>query len=232
MCQECQAAASASTPFGTVVQHMDLGANGYRRWPYVHPLALLWFLSTLSEAFGLLLKSVIDNCSRGYLDVVIYDDAFQIGNPLRPDQGRNMLGIYWFFLDLPSHLLTREDWWFPFGFIRSTSTHGLGIITGGLSALRAQILYIFFGDRGQTFRSGAQILVQGQLVQFAARFRGNAGDEKGLKDAYDIKGAAGIKFCISCKNAALRRYRGSSPVSSSCLSDIDGEQRFCRKCRT
>ena len=205
--RECAAAASEITPFGTVVQHLDLGADGYRQWPYIHPLALLWFLTARSQEFGLLLQSMIDNCSKKCLDVVIYDDAFQIGNPLRPDQGRNMLGIYWFFLELPSHMLTQEDWWLPFGFIRSTTTHGLGIIPGGLSALRAHILTIFFGDRGQTFRSGAQILVQGKLVMFAARFRGNAGDEKGLKDVYDIKGAAGTKFCISCKNAALRRYR-------------------------
>ena len=207
---ECHAAAETNTPFGLVVQHLDLEANGYRRWTYIHPLALLWFLSTLSEEFGLLFQSMIDNSADKTLDIVIYDDAFQIGNPLRPDQGRNMLGIYWFFLDLPSHLLTREDWWFPFGFIRSTSTHGIGIIPGGLSALRAHILKLFFGYRGQTFRSGAQILVRGQLVMFMARFRGNAGDEKGLKDVYDIKGAAGIKFCISCMNAALRRYRTGS----------------------
>ena len=215
--RQCKAAASADTPFGKVVQHLDLGADGYRQWPYIHPLALLWFLSARSPEFGLLLQSMIDNSSKKFLDVVIYDDAFQLGKPLRPDQGRNMLGIYWFFLELPSHLLTREDWWFPFGFIRSTTTRGLGIIPGGLSALRAHILNIFFGDRGETFRSGAKILVQGKLVMFAARFRGNAGDEKGLKEAYDIKGAAGTKFCISCKNASLRRYRtGRYWRSESC----------------
>ena len=135
--QECQAAAKAKTPFGKVVQHLDLGADGYHQWPYIHPLALLWFLSVRSPEFGLLLQSMIDKCSERCLDVLIYDDAFQVGNPLRPDQGRNMLGIYWFFLELPSHMLTYEDWWFPFGFIRSTSKSGLGIIPGGLSALRA-----------------------------------------------------------------------------------------------
>jgi hypothetical protein len=217
---ECHAAAETNTPFGTVVQQMDLGADGYRQWPYIHPLALLWFLSTRSPEFGVLVESMLDNCSKKFLDIVIYDDAFQIGNPLRPDQGRNMLGIYWFFLELPSHLLTREDWWFPFGFIRSTPTRGLGIIPGGLSALRARILCIFFGDRGDTFRSGAKIIVRGKLLMFAARFRGNAGDEKGLKDSYDIKGAAGIKFCISCKNAALRRYRTGGYWRPECCPDL------------
>ena len=205
--RECEAAAKATTPFGTVVQHLDLGADGYRAWPYIHPLALVWYLSSRSEEFGKMLKSMIDGCSKGFLDIVIYDDAFQLGNPLRPDQGRNMLGIYWFFLELPSHLLTREDWWLPFGFIRSTPTHGLGIIPGGLSGLRANMLSIFFGDRGQTFRSGAMIALPDGDKTFAARFRGNAGDEKGLKEVYDIKGASGTKFCIGCQNASLRRYR-------------------------
>ena len=216
----CQKAAETDTPFGTVVQHMDLGADGYRQWPYIHPLALLWFLSLRSPEFGLLMQSMLDNCSKKFLDIVIYDDAFQIGNPLRPDMGRNMLGIYWFFLELPSHLLTREDWWFPFGFIRATPTKGLGIIPGGLSALRARILFLFFGHRGDTFRSGAKIIVRNKLVMFVARFRGNAGDEKGLKDGYDIKGAAGIKFCISCKNAALRRYRTGDYYRPECCPDI------------
>ena len=90
----CQKAAETDTPFGTVVQHMDLGADGYRQWPYIHPLALLWFLSLRSPEFGLLMQSILDNCSKKSLDIVIYDDAFQIGNPLRPDMGRNMLGVF------------------------------------------------------------------------------------------------------------------------------------------
>ena len=198
-------AGTTVTPYGTVVQHLDLGVKGCSAWPYIHPLALLWFLSTISAGFGSLMKSMIEGAAGRCLNILLYDDGFMLGNPLRPDKGRHMNGMYWIILDLPGNLLSRAEFWLPFGYLRSTATTGLGLIPGGASAMRRRMLHIFFGQHGHTFRLGAMVAVEGTAIMFTARFRGNFGDELGLKDDYDIKGASGIKFCISCMNC--RRYR-------------------------
>ena len=98
MAKEDNKIALEKTPFGTLVQHWDLGVHGYRCWPFVHPLALLWHLSTISPDFASMVKSMVEKSAQRTLTILIYDDAFMLGNPLRPDQGRNMDGIYRFFI--------------------------------------------------------------------------------------------------------------------------------------
>ena len=40
------------TPYGTVIQKVDLGIPGVEPWEYCHPLAYLRHISTLNNAFG------------------------------------------------------------------------------------------------------------------------------------------------------------------------------------
>ena len=40
------------TPYGTVIQQVDLGIPGVEPWEYCNPVAYLRYISTLNDAFG------------------------------------------------------------------------------------------------------------------------------------------------------------------------------------
>ena len=205
--------ARAETPYGTVVQHWDFGVAGFPPWPYIHPLALLFYLTSISNGFAVLMADTIRN-SAGKLTIILYDDGFIPGNPLRSDGGRSMLGCYWFFLEWPSWLLCKASWWLPFGYIRNSKVEQ---INGGSSAIRRLMLRILFVNQSTNFRIGAMIMYKGAVVMFTACFGGNLGDEKGLKETYEIFGQAGMKPCLTCKTTTrFRETAGTRFVDISC----------------
>ena len=63
---------SESTPFGPIVQTMTFNTTPPFHWRYIHPLALLYKLSTIAEGFVSLLKSCVD--AYGELSIVLYVD--------------------------------------------------------------------------------------------------------------------------------------------------------------
>jgi len=44
--------ASMNTPYGPVMQSMDLGAPALRQWEYANPFAFLHYLTSISDRFG------------------------------------------------------------------------------------------------------------------------------------------------------------------------------------
>lgn len=113
-----RAAARATTPYGTVMQHMPfvLGGKPYQ-WPYLHPFALLHYLCSLSVAYA----SIVCSSLRGLVaNIILYADECTPGNVLRHDSGRQVWCIYWTFKELPEFLRHREVGWLSFGYIRTT----------------------------------------------------------------------------------------------------------------
>ena len=51
---------NAVTPYGTVIQKVDLGIPGVEPWEYCNPLAYLRFISTPNNACGEVMKSCIE----------------------------------------------------------------------------------------------------------------------------------------------------------------------------
>ena len=81
------------TPYGTVLQYMDVPSETLPRWAYIHPLALLFHLCLISMAFAEMMR---DCTSPGRpVRVVIYVDEICLGNPLRPEKSRTLQAIYW-----------------------------------------------------------------------------------------------------------------------------------------
>ena len=66
--------------------------------------------------------------------------------------------------------------------------------------MMAIMLKTFFVDGIANFTKGFRYIYRDAHVSVKGKFCGIIGDEKGLKDMYDIKGQAGWKCCLSCKN--------------------------------
>ena len=135
----------AETPYGFVIQEMELGLPRLPRWSFCHPKALVYYLSTICAAFG----SLMESCSIAGVPmrIIIYIDELCPGNPLRTEKSRTLQAIYWAFADWPQHVLQRTAAWPVFGTIRSTMVEKL---PGGFSGVIKRILLIFFAQVGPT----------------------------------------------------------------------------------
>lgn len=187
--------AVAVTPFGPLVQSIDLPTTPAFKWDFIHPMALVFYLSTVSISFSKLMESV---CT-GMMNIVINMDEAKPGNPLRPDHGRATNNIFWVFSEFPEWLLRREFAWFTFGTLRSTIVDKL---VGGVSELMKIILHVFWSPSSHNFQSGGGLFrrVSGEHTIVKATLEGFLADELGLKEIYGTKSSGGTKPCIGCKN--------------------------------
>jgi hypothetical protein len=189
--------AKAETPYGTVVQGIELETfDGPMKWDIINPFAYIWYLSSLSQDFAVLIADSLRR-SQNMLRLVMYGDELTPGNPLRSDGGRQAFNFYYSFLDFPHWLLHRKDGWLCFGSLKTTS---VDVLVGGVAGLMTTIMKMLFCDGYANFSSGFTFCINGGYRVCRAAFAGFIADEKGLKEFYDIKGQGGVKPCIDCKN--------------------------------
>ena len=72
---------------------------------------------------------------------------------------------------------------------------------GGVSGLMRRVLNVFYSSSGNNFSRGVSIVHRSSCVVLTATFAGFIADEKAHKEIMAVKGAAGTKPCITCKNA-------------------------------
>ena len=72
--------------YGTVVQRTKLDGNYVL--PYVHPCAIIYYLTSISKDFATFIDGVLDSQGAKPLNVLVYGDEMTPGNPLRHDEGR------------------------------------------------------------------------------------------------------------------------------------------------
>ena len=194
--------ATATTPYGPVMQSMDMPFRKLPKWSFVHPLALLYHLAAISTAFGAMMA---DSAVPGVpMRIIIYIDEICPGNPLRPEKARTLQAIYWALADWPQWLLQRTAAWPCFGTIRSSLVK---VLPGQVSALMKRVLYVFFPERGDSFTSGVTILVNNTALIVHGVFAGFLADEKAHKELTNTKGASGTKVCINCSNVFAKNCR-------------------------
>ena len=193
---------NVATPHGKVIQKVKLDAPGMMYWEYMNPFAFLYYLSSLSVSFGSMMRSICDSANP--LRIIIFADAMVPGNPFRPEASRKLQCIYWCIVDWPQHVLQRSFAWPVFSIIKEATLHD---IDGGLGRLMRIILRIFFGDSGDSFTRGVHINdSQGGFV-VTAIFGGFLQDLVGHKELSEMKGANGLKCCMTCSNVLNMRYR-------------------------
>ena len=194
-----RAHADKITPYGPVCQVMDLGIPELNSWRYCHPLALLWYLSTISASFAdVMFKSNVDGMP---FHVILYIDEICPGNPLRPEKSRTLQAIYWAFSEWPQHVLQRTAAWPVFGTLRSTLADK---VPGGVSGLIKQVLLTFFNPGGASLSNGVVIAHSGGSLLVTAELGGFLMDEKAHNQVLGSKGASGTKPCLTCKNCYNR----------------------------
>ena len=202
--QSTEAHSKANTPYGTVVQTMDLGVEPLRAWEYINPFALLWHLCTISAPFRGLMSACC-GVHNSVLRVVTYIDEVCPGNPLRPEKSRTIQCLYWVFVEWPQWLLQRTNAWFCFGFMRTTLAEE---INGGVSALMGRVLEILFVGPVHSFTDGIVVALNAGHTVIRATFCGILADEKAHKETFNVKGASGKKPCLSCANV-MSKHTGA-----------------------
>ena len=174
------------TPYGPLIQEMSLPIKNFKPWKFVHPLALLYYMSMLSDAFGACMHAVCEDGTP--LQLILYMDEICPGNPLRPEKSRTMQAIYWVFSDFPQWILSRTLSWPVFGVIRSNIIQRL---PGGMSHFMRYVLLQFFPERGHSLARGVQIKVRQTMYIVRSVFQGFLADDKAHTEVNCCKGATG-----------------------------------------
>ena len=215
-----EADSKTETPYGTVVQIMELNTveGDTISWDYCNPLALLYHLTSICHALGDLMADLYTPGTP--MRVVIYADECEPGNPLRPDIGRLMQCLYFCFVEWPPWLLTRSGAWLNLGFIRSALCKK---VRGGLSGLMATMLRSFFSrNTTPSFPNGVLINTSRGHVTIDAVFAGFLADDACHTYLSSAVGASGYHICLTCKNVLNRideDVMGDDIVSCACTDN-------------
>jgi hypothetical protein len=153
-------------------------------------------------------------------DIVIGFDEFTPGNLLHPNNARKAMALSYSFLQLGQEALWHETSWMTPVVVRSAI---IGKAVGGWSAmLKAYIHLHLFGTTGIT-TSGLPIEINGEVFVIWARLSHIVADGDGLRQAYEWKGAAGLKPCLRHWNVLKLNsdlaHRDSSFVEINCRND-------------
>lgn len=188
------------TPYGLVVEHMDLNLDGQvYKWPFVNPFAFLFHICTISADF---LRFLMEHCASGDADIILYADETKPGNVLRPDQGRSATCIYWTIKQFPGWFRSRFAGLFLFGVLQSRRIEQ---IAGGSSGVLRKVMNTFWNQVGWNLHTvGVRIHSGRANFVFRARFGCFLGDEKEIKQFWQVKGASGTMLCCFCKNIMSR----------------------------
>lgn len=209
--------ADTCTPYGRVVQSMELPSEKMPTWEYCNPLAFLHVLAGLSVAFFDMMEACVSKAAGAPLRIIIYIDEIVPGNPLRHDKGRTMQAIYWCFAEWPAWVLARTGAWAVFGVLRSSITKNM---QGRISCLMRHVVRAFFPKDKRSMRDGIILTCKdGRSLCVKAELGGYLGDEKGLKEIFDCKGQGGTLPCMTCSNVmalTCTDYLEEGTVSISC----------------
>jgi hypothetical protein len=141
--------AQQDTPYGKVVQRIELNLPKLKYIDIVHPFALLYYLCQISVVFANMMHgcSLVGNALR----LVVYSDGMNPGNPFRPEKSRKLTCVYWAFVDWPAHMLSRTFAWPPLLIMRETV---IKQIPGAMAYMNRLILRLFFPEEGHSFARG------------------------------------------------------------------------------
>lgn len=155
------------------------------------------------------------------LEMIVYTDEIVPGNPLHPDNARRCSTIYISFLQWKTFLFS-ELVWLPVAILRTSIIKS---VSGGFSHCMRKL----FESWKQSFE-GDRLHIQNQRTYvFPIRYTVSVMDESAQHQTWSVKGSAGRRPCLKCKNA-VAKYAGdrldlASDVSSYfrdiCCPDID-----------
>jgi len=214
------------TPVGPLMVQVPLliGATKYRKarlmkWQVANPLALLYVACESSSQFSDFLRAWLVDSRES---LILYTDEVTPGNVLRPDGMRKSQCIYACFRMLPYWFRSRNCGWLPIGLLKSWKVKS---IRGGMSLVSKKVFNICYGEMF-SFRLGVQLPSgsSGGTWCLRAQFCCWSQDLDAHREVGDVKGSAGSKCCLWCRNVVkgvkkltagdyFKDYRTATPDS-------------------
>ena len=212
-------AAFTKTPYGPLHQtiEIELDSGKQKIVEVQHPAAMLYHLCLTSACFSELILRTMHKypCSIDKpWSLIIYSDEVSPGNQLLSVNPRKVWAFYWSILEFGLHVLSDEEAWLEAIILR---TPIVKLIKGGVSAVFAAMLMLFFNPDGHDFSTAGIFLrlYSGETVRVWVKFLFKLGDEAALHLAWGCKGTGGLKCCIKCDNIFHRnnvRGIGTDPT--------------------
>jgi len=182
---------------------LPLASGGMFKWPLLRPDLLLQHTVRSSPAFARAFTEALRTCpstSENPWSLMVFFDELTPGNVLRPDNRRKIMSVYFSFKELGPHVLCKTEAWLTVTVVRTTM---ISEVVGGWShMLRVLLRHMLLGP--QSWSSGGVVLQLPNPVLFFAVLKNIIGDEAALKQAYDNKGASGLRPCPLCKNVVMK----------------------------
>lgn len=199
------AATSEDTPYGPIFTTLSLvavaGAAAHT-FDVINPFAYLYYVFfhclAFRQAFELaLLRFPVSAASPWRL--IFYCDEVTPGNQLAQDNKRKVWAFYFSFLELGSAMLSQEDAWFCIAAMRTSRVANCA--AGIAQAFSALVKLLFTGLATSLHRTG-MILKRpnGTTFRFFARLAIVLQDGGAHKHVWCMKGDAGSKMCLLCRN--------------------------------
>ena len=190
------------TPYGDLMQSVaiDMNNGSQRHFSYIHPLALIWYLCSVSLQFKEFMSDKLRETSCGWQKpwkLILYGDEVGPGNNLKHYNKRKLHCVYWSFAELGTRALSSEWFWFTLVVCRSTV---INEVDGGVGAFFTAMLQILFGRSASFTTSGVLI---GSAMLYATLGHVIA-DMDEFKHMFDLKGHNGLFPCLFCKNIAKK----------------------------
>ena len=210
-----------ATPFGPTLQTISLvGKDGAAKtMPVAHPLALLWKAVSDCNPFSTYLRDVLREnppSPEAPWHLVLYSDEVTPGNPLSTSNRRKFHAVYWTFMELGVHALSREEAWFCMAAEYSTNVNA---IAAGLSQVFGSLIKLFFDQDGVNLASTGVLLHFGdEPIRLFAVLGGVLQDGGAHKSVWHSRGDGASRFCLLCKNVFTQESR---------LCDEDGTHLLC-----
>ena len=181
------------TPCGGLVKTFEIASTEATAITieYCCPFAWLHVLASECPRFFEFLAPLLANRIG---KVCVYMDETRPGNALRPDMGRAVNSLYWCIANLPDWFRAKHNAWFVIAHVPAKI---MAAIKGSSSALLLKILEIFWSPSEWNFeRLGVSVAGMHIRLQYGFIMV----DEKAEKECFGLKGANGIRMCLSCCN--------------------------------
>ena len=195
---------SKHMPYGPIHQtcRVPLASGGDLEVEIQNPQAMLFELAGSSETFSSLVERTFDRCTptaTAPWSIILYNDEVTPGAEMRAHNPRKLEVFYWSIYQFGMHVLSDEESWLEVVVLQSSVRQRL---KGGLSALAAAVLSVFFGGGGHDVRlAGVQLeLRSGRRIHVWLDLGHVLADEAALHAMFLCKGAAGLKPCMLCAN--------------------------------
>ena len=189
--------ANTDTPYGKLVKPLSLGDVTPHRIEYICPCALLWYLCSISPAFGIIIKESIEAAGGATLNLVLYNDGVVPGNPFRPEKARKIEAFYWIISSFPDFILHRTAAWPVITLIRTSIVNSF---PAGVSRVTRELLKIF-----RPLQDGISLPVGNEHVVLSCSFAGFLADLLAHKEILRCTGGQrSRKPCWSCANITFR----------------------------